>query len=129
MPTLADVNLDLWAAVLRVNPECIACGATATQVDHIRPAHAGGTFVLGNVAPLCAPDNQVKSCFWPWHGYHPLPGLDDPARAHHILLAEVAWVGEDVFDWSDDGEPSQWAFRVRADGVPRWVADQYPARY
>lgn len=37
----------------RDNHRCVMCGAVATHVDHIKPAHLGGTDELDNLQSLC----------------------------------------------------------------------------
>lgn len=44
------------AAFLRRHPICSACGASATEVDHIVPIARGGTHAWSNLQPFC------KSC-------------------------------------------------------------------
>jgi len=41
------------AAFLRRNPECVACGAPATDVDHILPKAQGGSDDWSNLRALC----------------------------------------------------------------------------
>jgi len=114
----------MWAAEWT----CAACleKTYQLQVDHFRPRHAGGTGVMHNLLPLCPECNQVKSCYWPWHGYHPFDEYDDPARAHDIHLAGLAWLearhpGADL--WGPDGEPGPWAYRRLPGGCPLWIAE------
>ena len=40
---------------------CRTCGAIATQVDHIIPAHAGGTDAPPNLAAICTPCHLSKT--------------------------------------------------------------------
>lgn len=110
---------------------CVACDATdSIQVDHVKPRHAGGLSIPVNLVLLCEPCNVVKSCYWPWHGYHPIPGNDDPRRAADIHLAEIDWIERrhgraEVLGqlWGDDGEPGTWAYRRLPDGMPKWLAE------
>ena len=86
---------DLEAAILRSwFGSCVACPAPARQVDHVKPRHAGGPRIPQNLAPLCIRCNKIKSCMWPGHGYHPLRGHDDPARARQILASELDHLAE-----------------------------------
>jgi HNH endonuclease len=86
------VSAGLAAAVTR-GQVCCFCGAsTGVQADHVRPRHAGGETIPVNLAPLCEPCNSAKSCYWPGHGYHPLPGYDDITAADQILDAEIMWL-------------------------------------
>lgn len=41
------------AAYLRRSPECVVCGAQATDVDHIVPRSRGGTDDEDNLQALC----------------------------------------------------------------------------
>lgn len=41
------------AAYLRNHPDCVACGASATDVDHILPLRSGGSHDLDNLRSLC----------------------------------------------------------------------------
>lgn len=40
---------------------CTICGAPAHQVDHIQPAHLGGTDTLDNAATLCHHHHNLKT--------------------------------------------------------------------
>lgn len=42
-------------------PRCRACGARATEVDHIIPLRLGGTHDLTNLQPLCASCHRRKT--------------------------------------------------------------------
>lgn len=76
---------------------CEYCGQGSQEslnADHIMPVHAGGlTFSLApphleldtNFSLLCMTCNKIKSCYWPGHGYHPMPGYDDKEQAQQIL--------------------------------------------
>lgn len=111
---------------------CIACGTQdyLAQVDHVKPRHAGGlSDHLANLTCLCRVCNRVKSCLWPYHGYHPFADSNDPGRAADILIAEIAWLEArhghaDVVRhvWGEDGEPGSWFYRRLADGSPAWLS-------
>lgn len=50
--------MTIRAAVLRCNPLCVSCEANgrttaATEVDHIKPLHKGGTDDPDNLQGLC----------------------------------------------------------------------------
>lgn len=140
---LLSVIKDVRLAILRdVDFTCTGCGQRdpGAQVDHVRPRHAGRDWNLAgqivNLTCLCQECNRVKSCYWPWHGYHPFEGADNPARADQILQAEISWLEtrhgrDDVlkYVWGAEGEPGAWAYKLRLDGIPRWVAELYPSRY
>ena len=40
---------------------CQTCGAKATQVDHVLPAHQGGTDHPTNLAAICDPCHRSKT--------------------------------------------------------------------
>lgn len=83
----------LGMAILRSNGgRCAACYGPAEHADHFKPRHAGGPYVPENLVPLCELCNTVKSCLWPRHGYHPLPGHDDRRAALAVLAAELAYL-------------------------------------
>jgi len=92
------LNTDIGMTVLTgANWQCVACGDRfgRCQVDHVRPVHAGGLDIPVNLVCLCYECNQVKSCFWPGHGYHQTRlAYDDVFRAHLILDAEITWLRE-----------------------------------
>ena len=126
---------DLEAAVARGQVCCYCRSADEVEADHVRPRHAGSRSIPAGLAPLCHLCNIVKSCLWPDHGYHPWPDHDDPVTAAAILVAELAWLAArhpaaeiDAALW-DGTEPGYWAFRLRTDGIPCWLADFYPNRY
>lgn len=57
---------DTWRTtrlrVLADNPRCDICGqGLATQVDHVRPRHLGGTDARANLRALCASCHRRKS--------------------------------------------------------------------
>lgn len=83
---------DLLAAVVRGQVCCYCESPDEVQADHVRPRHAGGQAIPVNLAPLCSACNRLKSCYWPGHGYHPLPGLDSIDAADAILDAEITWI-------------------------------------
>lgn len=83
---------DLAAAVAR-GQACCHCGSRdQVEADHVRPRHAGGQSIPANLAPLCRACNAAKACYWPGHGYHPLPGYDNPDLADAILDSEIMWL-------------------------------------
>lgn len=47
-------------AIMRHRPMC-ACGALATDLDHIVPMRAGGTHALSNLRPMCKPCHSRKT--------------------------------------------------------------------
>ncbi len=55
--TWRDYNSAEWkrnrATVLRLEPQCRACGEPATVVDHVVPLQDGGTHDVANLRPLC----------------------------------------------------------------------------
>lgn len=54
-----------WAAKLTYwDGRCWVCGETATQIDHVKPIAAGGSHVLANLRPVCAPCNSHKATTW-----------------------------------------------------------------
>jgi hypothetical protein len=78
--------------ILRRNQgQCLGCAAAAQEADHFKPRHAGGPGSWYNLLPLCSSCNKIKSCLWPGHGYHPIPGYDDLDRALNILSAEITF--------------------------------------
>jgi hypothetical protein len=81
----------LREAIVR-DQRCAACGLPAEVADHVQPRHAGGPDIPENLAPLCAWCNKTKSCYWPGHGYHPIPGYDDQAAARDILAAALGYL-------------------------------------
>ena len=85
---------DLEMAILRSNGGlCVACcWCLAGHVDHFKPRHAGGPHIPENLVPLCEDCNTVKSCMWPGHGYHPLPGHGDRRAALAVLAAELEYL-------------------------------------
>lgn len=113
--------------VLRETDHCVYCddGRDLT-VDHIRPLHAGGLAVPLNLTILCRSHNQIKSCYWPWHGYHPFPGHDDEATARKILCAELDWMADASGDRQlaglfDDGDVwGPWMERELIGRRPGW---------
>ena len=115
---MGDVS-EIRAAILWSNGRrCLACDAGAEEVDHVKPRHAGGPGIPENLAPLCSYCNTVKSCMWPGHGYHPMPGHDDPQAALGILVKELEAL-EDIYGTSrllevfgEDGPlPAAWQLR------------------
>lgn len=121
---------DLWLAIMRGTQfVCVACGSDAAEVEHVRPVAAGGTSLLVvNLVPVCKQCNRVKSCLWPYHGYHPFDDANDPAWAADILEAELRWVEQFHGNyavvkhlWAEDGEPGAWLYRRLADGRPKWL--------
>lgn len=59
---LPDGWADLRARILsRDGGRCRTCGAIATQVDHIIPAHQGGTDHPTNLASICVPCHRSKT--------------------------------------------------------------------
>jgi hypothetical protein len=87
------MNPGLWLAVILGYPECAHCGSQERlQVDHVRPVHAGGPSIPVNLVTLCQTCNMTKSCYWPGHGYAPMPGFDNPDLADAILDAEITWL-------------------------------------
>lgn len=57
---------NLRRIVLGVNPLCVACQAKgkvslATDMDHIKPLHKGGTDDLDNLQGLCSDCHKVKT--------------------------------------------------------------------
>lgn len=97
---------------------CCYCGTReAIQADHVRSRHAGGLDVPVNLAPLCGHCNMIKSCFWPGHGYHPLPGGDDITTAEAILDAEIMWLRERHAE--NELADHLWAYYGQPDGG-RW---------
>ena len=96
--------------------ECLYCGADATDQDHVKPVHAGGLAVSSNLADLCSYCNRVKCCYWPGHGYHPLPGFDNVIEAAAILLVELEYLQE--MYGTDYSLLREWVARDQA----RWEA-------
>lgn len=47
-------------SIMRHRPVC-ACGAIATDLDHIVPIRAGGTHALSNLRPMCKPCHSRKT--------------------------------------------------------------------
>ena len=58
------------------------------QVDHYVPWSQGGLTTPWNTLTLCAPDNRVKSNFYPGVFYRPWPGSDNERMAREIFRAE-----------------------------------------
>lgn len=113
---------DLEVAILRSGAgRCVACGAPADRVDHFKPRHAGGSDIPENLLPLCDPCNKAKSCLWPGHGYHPMPGYDDLETALAILAEEIAFL-EGVYGMS-------WLLEYVGDDVPVLRAIENCRRY
>jgi hypothetical protein len=118
MITVSDKSEGLLAAVRR-GQVCCFCGASAgVQTDHVRPRHAGGQPIVTNLAPLCVRCNAIKSCYWPGHGYHPMPGWEDAATADAILDAEFMWLRRhhpesdlrrDIWPWYGVPDGRRWA--------------------
>lgn len=44
---------------------CWICGTEATQWDHVKPLARGGSHILANLRPACAPCNNRKRARWP----------------------------------------------------------------
>ena len=82
----------LACAILAEPPWCVHCGGGPCQVDHVKALHAGGLTEPINLLPLCPPCNSTKSCYWPGHGYHPLPGFENEPLAKEILRSELDWL-------------------------------------
>jgi 5-methylcytosine-specific restriction protein A len=52
--------------ILDHSPLCVSCSkqgiiTPATEVDHIKPLHKGGTDDMDNLQPLCAECHKIKT--------------------------------------------------------------------
>ena len=54
---------------LAINPTCIACGAPATDVDHVTPRSHDGGDEWGNLAALCHSCHSRKTTTIEQHGW------------------------------------------------------------
>jgi 5-methylcytosine-specific restriction protein A len=46
---------------LRRHPNCVVCGAPATEVDHVVPIESGGTHHDSNLRSLCKRHHSAKT--------------------------------------------------------------------
>lgn len=63
-PRVRFTHVQLAARVAYFGGKCWMCGARYEHMDHVKPIAAGGSDMLSNLRPACAPCNFAKNGKW-----------------------------------------------------------------